>query len=146
VVARHSIAANGRKSTVVLEYYLVKTKVGLKIDWSANAGYNPVAFKAWVAGTDKSLMLRTEAKLSDYFNYHYREAKGTHYSISLKDNYGKRFDSFHGNAAKDSDVGRKLFEILKDGHTHRLTVTVERTGRETSVVGIKELVSESWVK
>jgi hypothetical protein len=32
------------------------------------------------------LTLRAEAKLFDFFNFHYREAKETHYSVSFEDN------------------------------------------------------------
>jgi len=47
---------------------------------------------------------------------------------------------------KDSDLGRRLFEIVRDGRPHKLVVTVERTGREVPVVGIKQLVGETWVR
>lgn len=146
VVARHKITLDGKKGTVVFDYYLVNTKKGLKIDWMATIGYNPVGFKAWAAGTDHTLTVRAEAELSDYYNYHYGDAQDTHYSVKFVENYVNRSDRFHGYVSKDSDLGKNLFEIVKDGQRHKLTVSVERTGRETSVVGIKQLVSETWVK
>ncbi len=146
VVAKHKVTLNGIKSTQVKDYYLMKTKDGLKLDWSANAGYNPVGFKAWAAGTDKSLTLRVEVELSDTYYFQYFDAKETHYSISCEEKYGGRSDSFHGYVTKNSALGKKLFDIVKDGQKCKLTVAIERTGSETRVVGIKELVSETWVK
>lgn len=144
VVSRITGTVLGQKRDLGGSSYLLNTKQGLKFDWSANVGYNPVGFKAWAAGTETTYTVRAEAKLDDYYNYHYGRAKGTHYSVSLSDRLGEF--SFHGYVTKDSALGKKLFEILKDGQEHRVTLTIERTGRETSVVGIMELVSETWVK
>ena len=130
VVATFNYTLGGNKATEVQEVYLVDTKDGLKFDWTANVGYNPTGFNAWAAGTDHTLTLRVEAKLTDFYNYHYSEARETHYSLSLQNKYGDRWDFFYGYVSKDSDLGRKLFEVVKDGQGHRLIVTVERTGRE----------------
>jgi hypothetical protein len=146
VMARYDVISNGKPATVEREQYLVNTKDGLKVDWAANTGYNPVGFTAWAAGTDRELTLRVWAALSGYYNYQYGEAQGTHYSLGLVEEVGDRAKDFNGYVPKDSDLGRRLFEIVRDGRPHKLIVTIERTGRELSVVGIKQLVSESWVK
>jgi hypothetical protein len=146
VVARYSYTSAGRTTSVMCNDYLAVTKNGLKVDWAANVGYNAVGIKAWAAGTDRTFTLRVKAKLSDIYSDsdQYRQAKETHYSVYLQDNYF--YDVLHGYVPKDSDLGKKFFEILKDGQEHQLIVTVERTGSESSSVGIKQLVSETWVK
>ena len=145
-VASFNYTMAGKKQAETKETYLVDSKNGLKVDWAANAGYNPVGFKAWAAGTDDTFTLRVEAELSDLYSSQYEGAQKTHYSVSFSGNYGDRHDSFWGYVLKKSELGEKLFEILKDGHTHKLIVTIERTGSESDVVGIKKLVSETWVK
>jgi hypothetical protein len=146
VMAKVSGTANGRKGSSVLSVYLVNAKAGLKVDWAASVGYNPVAFKAWAAGNDETLALRAEATLSDYYNYQYRSAKATHYSISFEDHFANRRDRFHGYVPKDSALGKKLFDLVKDGQPHKLIVTIQRTGTETLLVGITDLNSTTWVK
>jgi hypothetical protein len=146
VEARHDVTLNGRKHTLALDWYLLSTKNGLKVDWSAGVGYNPVGFKSWAAGTDPTFTLRAEAQISDRYIANYEGEKFSEYSVKLMDKYGDRYDQFHGYIPKNSDVGKKIYEILKDGQRHQLIVTVERASLETTVVRIKELVSETWVK
>jgi hypothetical protein len=137
---------DGKEGTEPGKYYLVTTKDGLKIDWLAIVGYNPVGFKEWAAGTNGTLTLSVEAELSDYYNYQFAGAADTHYSVQFHEEFGNRDDQFYGYVSKTSDLGKQMFKIVKDGQKHGLIVTIARTGRETSVVGIQELVSESWVK
>ncbi len=56
---------NGREISASTSWYLVNTKDGLKIDWGANHGYNPVVYKAWAAGEDEKLTVRIVAKLDE---------------------------------------------------------------------------------
>ena len=60
--------------------------------------------------------------------------------------FGDRFETFNGYVARDSELGKRLFAIVRDGHKHKLTLTVSRTGRESRVVGISALLGETWVK
>jgi hypothetical protein len=130
--------------------YLVDTQNGLKVDWAANVGYNPVGFKAWAAGGNGFCTLRVEAQLSDHYElaedvWHYREfQKKTHYSIDCK---AYPSDSFYGYVLKNSDLGKKLFDILKDGQSHKLIVTIKQASKSyVEDVGIIQLVSETWVE
>ncbi len=146
VVATHKATLDGNKSTWVVDWYIVNTKDGLKVDWGASIGYNPVGFTAWAAGKDETLTLRVEAQLSDFYMGHYENAKDTHYSVKMTEAFGDRLNVFHGYVKKDSKLGKRLFEILKDEQKHKLTITFERNGTNTNYLGVKELVSESWVK
>ncbi len=146
VVARFKISSDGETNTAVWDYYVLVSKDGLKYDWAASTGFNAVPFTTWAVGTDDTLTLRVQAELDDYYNCQYSEAKKTHYSISFEANSGNRSASIHGYVTKGSDLGKKLFDIVKDGQKNKLTVTDERTGKEASFVGIKQLVSETWVK
>jgi hypothetical protein len=84
VVERYSYTSNGKKVAGANKMYLVNTKNGLKVDWAANTGYNPVGFMAWAAGTDDTLTLRVTARLSDWYYYRYSQAQATHYSVEFR--------------------------------------------------------------
>jgi len=145
VVAKLTAPVFGVMRSETEEYQLVQTKDGLKFDWAANVGFNPIAFRAWAAGEDKLLTMRVTAQLDDYYNYHYRDGKPFFYSIACHERFGSRSELIHGYAAKGSDTGKSVLELLKDGQEHKVTLTFVRTGTETSVLGIAKLVSDSWV-
>ena len=98
----------------VIDCFLFKTKNGLKADWGATIGYNAAGSTAWRAGKDDTLTLRVTARLGTYYNFGYTNANETHYSILLFDTSSGNEVRLHGYALKDSQPGRKLFEILKD--------------------------------
>lgn len=129
----------------VQTFVVVAAKDGLKIDWGAGSGYNPVPYKTWVAGKDGEVTLRVEADLSDYYGYEWRAAKETHYAIRCREE-SLSATSFTAYIARDSADGKRLHELLKDGEKHRVTVAIQRTGTESAVAGVKSLVSASWVK
>jgi hypothetical protein len=66
------------------------------------------------------------AQMSNYYNYAYEKAMATHYSLSLRDPRPSR----HANAwvRKDTRIGRLLFEALKDGDEHGVTLEVVLRG------------------
>jgi hypothetical protein len=130
----------------LFDLYVVKVGKEYKLDWGATVGFSPVGYKAFAAGSDDTATFRVVAELSDYFNYHYTNAKPTHHSVSLVEQFGERFGSFNGYARKDSEAGRKLYALVKDGQKHQIIVTVRKSGRETSVVEITDFVSATWVK
>jgi hypothetical protein len=138
-------SVDGNTGTAELGSYLVKTKDGLKIDWAASNGYNPISFTSLAAGNTSPLTLRVIAEQSTFFKYQYAKAEGTHHSIELEQRVGERTEKLHGYVAKDSTVGKRLFDIMNDGQKHKLVITVQRSGVEPSVVDISELVSDSWV-
>jgi hypothetical protein len=66
-------------------------------------------------------------KLDSYYNFAYGNAARTHYSIRLTE-FRPSVAFGHAWVAKDSEAGRKVFEVLRDGQEHRLIVEVALRG------------------
>ena len=130
--------ANRRGSTNVYYYYVKNTRDGMKIDWEAATGFNELSWKAFVATKPTSpVIMRAEAQLGDFYSYYdFMNAEKTHYSISLSLTFGY--------VKKNSRAGKQIFNILKDGEFHNITVKVRYLRSGDSVV-IDDLVSEDWL-
>src|SRR5262249_11863104 len=66
--------------------------------------------------------ITADCKLGNYYNYAYRRAAATYHSVSLSQS--SPFAMGHAWVPKDSEAGRLIFEALKDGQEHRLTLEV----------------------
>jgi hypothetical protein len=64
-----------------------------------------------------------DCRLKNYYNFAYRDAAETHYSVGLGD-----VGIDNAWVPKDSEAGRRIFAILKDGRTHTLTLEVVLQG------------------
>ena len=133
--------ANRRGSTDVYYYYVKNTKDGMKIDWEAAVGYNELSWSALKATRPtKPVTMRAEATLQSYYNYAFMNAERTHYSIR----FGLKGVS--GYVRKDSRLGKRLFDILKDGEEHNLVLSIRFLPNSYgNVVLIDDLVSEDWL-
>jgi hypothetical protein len=70
--------------------------------------------------------ITVRCELKNYYNWAYERTAASHYSVSLK---GERpFKSGHAWVPKNSNVGKQVFEVLKDGHEHRLTLRLVLAG------------------
>ena len=84
--------------------------------------------------------MRVEAVLDNYYNYAFDNAERTHYSIR----FGLKGVS--GYVRKDSRLGKRLFDILKDGEEHNLVLEIRFLPNSYGdVVLIDDLVSEDWL-
>ena len=89
--------------------------------------------------------MRVEAVLDDYYGAYSDFAETTHYSI--------RFGLVGwGYVRKDSRLGKRLFNILKDGDEHKLVLSIHYLSNHPNKHGIIEdgliiddLVSEDWI-
>jgi len=126
--------------------YFVETKNGLKLDWGATTGFNPVAFTGWGAGGGGATnTLRVSAQLSDEFTSNYTQLRGNRYAIQCEEEFGEIDGYFTGYAEIRSDLGGKIFELLKDGQKHQLTLTFSRLDRDRAIAAsIEAVVSDSW--
>ena len=133
------INRRGYKNTSI--YYVKNTKDGFKIDWEAAIGYNEMSWKAFkVSRPTKPVTMRVEAVLDDYYNYAFANAERTHYSI----HFG--LERVSGYVRKDSRLGKRLFDILKDGEEHNLVLEIRFLPNSYgNVVLIDDLVSEDWL-
>lgn len=59
-------------------------------------------------------------RLSNYYNYCYSDKRKTHYSVEIKIDD----ETFYGYVEKDSFFGKKVFDTLKDGKTHYMTLGI----------------------
>ena len=133
--------ANRRGSTNVYYYYVKNTRGGMKIDWEAVIGYNEMSWNAFKASRPtKPVTMRVEAVLSDYYNYAFASAERSHYSIRFG------LEGVSGYVRKDSRLGKRLFDILKDGEEHRLILSIHFLPNSSgNVTLIDKIVSEDWL-
>ncbi len=113
------------------------------VDWQATVGHNSLPLSTRLASPPtEASPLRVYASLSSYYNYDFGDAQDTHYSISIEDEQG---DFANAYVEKDSDTGRRLYEILSDGDYHRITIhATNYFTRDSSIFELQSLISEDW--
>jgi hypothetical protein len=138
-----SLQAKSGKDT---NTYCMKNDDGaFKIDWRCTKGFNPTpmaVFKAQLPETPS--VFRVEAKISDFYNFEYTDAQKSHHSVGLV--AGDTGERVYGYIQKDSPEGQTLFELLKDGRSHRLTIELvyPKNARDSHTTTIKRLVAKDW--
>jgi hypothetical protein len=75
---------------------------------------------------NEAVLFRLKGKLSDFYNWAYRGTSDSFWSVALTDT--ETFASATGYIAKDSPDGKQLFEVLKDGREHRLSLYLSASG------------------
>ena len=92
--------------------------------------------------------LRVTCALGDYYNYQFFGEQDTFYSISLDapsvDNL-----SLYAYVRRDTEDGKKMFEKLKDGDSHKMTIKARYLDygyRGSNTLLIESFVSEGWKK
>ena len=129
-------------------YYLVKTANGLKIDWLGSIGYNPISMNVYRATKPADVeIFRMNCKLSDYYNYGYIDSSDQYYSIECITNDSVSPSNINGYVLKNSADGIKLFNILKDGESHKMTLALKydyRSEQSSDIVAIKKFITEGW--
>ena len=129
---------NRRGSADVQYCYVKNTHDGMKIDWEATIGYNEMSWPAFKASRPKkAVIMRAELKLSPLYPLEFVNAQHAYYCVMM---------SFaeYGVVRKNSSAGRRIFNILKDGENHNITVKVRYSQSGESVI-IDDLVSENWL-
>jgi hypothetical protein len=123
-------------------YYARKTADGYLIDWPPTAGFNETPIRAYVSTNSRDVQVfRVEAKLSDFYSFEYADAKPTHISLSLYDGT----ELLTAYVSRDSELGKKVFSLLKDGNEHNVTLRVSPGSNESNrYVELAGIVSESW--
>ena len=126
-------------------FCVVQTPQGPKIDWRCSVGYNPVTVPAFKAQhtTKQPSIFRFEAKLDDYYNYEFADAKDTHYSIGLQDGANNQIYAY---VPKKSPDGQKLFDGLKDGKEHPVLIEIAYPANSgsSSVAAVTRLLGFGW--
>ena len=140
-----AVTNNARKTTDnLLSVYVRKHDNIWLIDWRANSGWNPIRLKVFNATTPSDeFTFRVFAELSASYYGPYSHSQDTHYSIRLKDTSAE-LAFVQGYANKTTRAGEKLFDILKDGNAHRITVLIQCNDRQSGTVDILDVVSDTW--
>jgi hypothetical protein len=126
-------------------YILLQEEENFQIDWECSVVYNPMTIIAYKVQQPTSVMkFRLYAKLNDYYNYQFRELKEQYYSVRLTEY--KTNESIHGYIKRDSNDGKKMYEILKDGQKYPVMVNLRYLPNSPNgdVVLIDNFVQASW--
>lgn len=129
-------------------FFIIPTNKGLKIDWQSSVGYNPVKLNVYKASKpSNTTILKVVCKISDYYNHGYRNKIDDYYSIECSSNEPNSLDLLYGFISKKSEDGKRIYEILKDGNYHNLTLALQynyKSEESSDVVEIKKIVSPNW--
>src|SRR5262249_29339582 len=80
--------------------------------------------------------LRINCEMTTYYNFAYDISAATHYSFRITDD--SELVGVHAFAPKDSAHGRRLYDLLKDGQTIRVTVRVQRLGPSGDALPVED--------
>lgn len=137
------------EQTATPAYYVRRTKDGLyKIDWASSVGYNDYHLETFFATNPKEpKTFRITAELGSLFIDEFGDCKETHYNLDIRE--ASPFETCWGYVAKKTDDGKKIYEILKDGQRHKITVELQLvtpSGKAARLhtCTITRLVSENW--
>lgn len=136
---------NGRFQNTHI-YYVKRTTDGYKVDWEASQGLNKISWKAYKTQRLREPMLfRVTASLSNYYNYEFGNAEYNYLSVKLNDEI---IASVYGYVKRESQLGKRLYALLKDGEEHHLILQIRYLPVSyygSNTVLIDSLVSEDWI-
>jgi hypothetical protein len=102
---------------------------------AVNPGRHDMALRTYLATAPREPTTFTLfCMISDYYNYDFRGGQDTLYSVDMEE--PKTRVRIHGYVPKDSALGNRVFETLKDGKYHRCTVEVQHIGHNSSHVAL----------
>ena len=135
----------GYRGTAI--HYIKNTRDGLKIDWDATSGFNEMSLKVYKIIRPAGLkVFRCEAQLDDHYGFTRPQMARSYYSILLQD--PDAIPEMWGYVRKESKLGKRLFDILKDGETHAITFKIrllDPAKPQGMMAIIDDLVSEDWL-
>lgn len=124
------------------KYYLNFLNNQYKIDWIASTGYNETSFRSFET---QKIAEPTKFKVSTILSDIDSSIlpKDSYFSVSLDDS------SMSESAFidKNSEDGKKLFDILKDGEKHDVTLFLKYVNKDSyEEILIDKFVKEGWFK
>jgi hypothetical protein len=129
-------------------FYIKKTTDSYKIDWLASIGYNLTPMLTFKANlTTQPTEFRVDAILGNSYNYNYYEAQNTHWSVRIS--CSEERGPLYNFISKNSEEGKKLYSILKDGKSHQLILEMKIDASEDKngeVAIITKVVKIGWSK
>ncbi|NLK94782.1 MAG: hypothetical protein GX275_06285 [Clostridiales bacterium] len=147
-VAMVKKGSNIKNEANIQFFYVVKSNNEYKLDLSiAEANeINLVNYEVdYLAYKDKDINFKVYAKLSDKYNYEFKDKKDEYYSIEITES--NSVSKFYGYIKKDSEDGKKLYNLL-DGYekrqvTFKLSIP-EWVQVNRDVFLIEKLASTNW--
>ena len=125
--------------------YLTKIDGKYKIDSSIN-GVNEIDLITYESESKRALKdFKVYAKLGKEYKYEFISLKGQYYSIDM--NQIASSSILHGYIKKDSEDGKKLYELLKNGAEIQVTLSIsipEWIEVNRDVFLIEGLKAEGW--
>ena len=122
--------------------YVKRTADGLKIDWQATSGTDEYSFEAFRA--EKSTVarqFRVTARLGSEFARDYGLTSAQYYNVRIGES---------AFVLKNSEAGKKLYDVVKDGFAHDVIVQVRyekksiKSGYTRMFPIITGFVKEGW--
>ncbi len=125
-------------------YTLQKTQDGYLIDWESSEGYNPFTIKAYIVQKPTNpLKFRLCAKMDSTYSGYFLKKEDIYYNIRLEE--AKDFNYLYGYILKNSEDGKRIFDILKDGEWHNVIVIIHHYPDSVfNFVIIDKFVKEYW--
>ena len=105
---------------------------------------NPMTWSVYRASRPKTdTRMALIAKLSDYYNYSYRDLVDSYWSIDFGDIESRNSAETYGYVKKDTPDGKKIFDILQDGKPHNMILDSKYKANDGSnTVEITKFVEE----
>jgi len=120
--------------------YIRKISNSYKLDWEATVGFNNIPISIFKANISKtSTRFRAKCNVIGYYNWDFRDAKDTHWSIASVIEKG----GANCFVSKSSADGQKLYEILKDGKEHDLIIEIKYSNDDNTCI-ITKFIQEGW--
>lgn len=93
-------------------------------------------------------VIRGDCTLTTFFNWDFTNAKETHYSIKLTQRtapvtlktIGDPVAEIHCYIQRDSDDGKKIFQLLSNGQTQRLTLECQSIWQSPEIAKLNRVV------
>ena len=136
------------EQTATPSYFVRRTKDGFKIDWAASVGHNDFPLVTYFETNPKEpKTFRVSAELGSLYAGEFADHENAYYNLDLRESVPP--ETCWGYVVKESDAGKKIFEILKDGNKHKITVELQLvtpSGKAARfhTCTITKLVSETW--
>lgn len=136
-------------------YFLLQEDGEYKIDWEASMLKCDMSWAEFKASKPKeSTKFRAIVALDDYYNYEFRNLSDSYWSIYLSEITTERITfsrplSLYGYIPKESEDGKKLFELLKDGSEKAVILELKypnNNDNSSNCVLITRLVSDSIIE
>ncbi|MEM8953723.1 MAG: hypothetical protein AAGD22_06195 [Verrucomicrobiota bacterium] len=118
-----------------------------KVDWEITEQYQELPLERFMEKKpSQPVRFRVQARLSDYFNYHYKDEEKW---LALELRYpGNEEFLLHGYIERDTNFGKELSRIVRPGIQTPLILSLGYpiTTKDETQVQIYELISTTWLR